>query len=138
MMLYTTSNICQLYSISPTTLKNWCDLAKPFLSDGAKPAKGKHRYFTSDDLKIFALVKSSPDYDSAFLALSNGQRGELPSLVAEYSISLDTKDQVAMLQNRIMQLEARVLELEGERDARIRAEAERDLLRELLREAQGK
>lgn len=113
-------------------------MAKPFLSDGAKPAKGKHRYFTSDDLKIFALIKSSPDYDSAFLALSNGQRGEIPPLVAEYAISMDAKEQVLLLENRIMQLEARVNELEGEREKRIAAEAQVSLLRDLLREAQGK
>lgn len=137
-MLYTVRNVCQLYEVSATTLKNWADMASPFLSEVARPPKGKHRSFTYEDLRVFSVIKSSPDYDSAFLALSNGQRGDVPDMHNEYSIVMESKEQLMLLQNQVMQLQARVRELEGEHDGRIRAEGQRDMLKEQLREAQDK
>lgn len=136
-MLYTMKNATEIFEVSRRTITNWCDLASEFLSEDAKPTiENGRRAFTSDDLKVFALIKTSKDYDSAYAALKNGQRGEVPAMVSDYSLSIENRQQISLLENRVMQLTAQVHELQGERDKRIEAEAQNRLLRELLREAQ--
>lgn len=134
-MLYTPFQVCQIYKCSATTLKNYCELAKPFLSVHATPEKGRHRYFTDDDLSVIGIVATSPDYDTAYLALSNGQRASIPETANDITTTAENTKRIASLQNQIMQLEA---ELEEERERRIEAEGQVKLLRELLKEAQNK
>jgi len=134
-MLYTPSQVCKLFNCSFTTLKNYCELAKPFLSIHATPEKGKHRYFDENDLAVISVIVSSPDYDSAYLALANGQRGSVPETASDLVTTAENSRRIASLQNQIMQLEA---ELESEKERRIEAEGQVKLLRELLKEAQQK
>jgi DNA-binding transcriptional MerR regulator len=141
-MLYNTRHLTEIFSIAPSTVKKYCGIYGRFLSENARPEKGSHRLFDSEDLRVFSFIvdqlKIGSRHDDIIVSLANGARGELPTQHTDYTLTMEKGEQITLLQNRIMQLEARVLELEGERDARIRAEAERDLLRELLREAQGK
>ena len=134
-MLYTPAQVCKIFGCSSTTLKNYCELAKQFLSVHATPQKGKHRYFTDDDMSVIAVIVSSPDYDSAYLALANGQRGTVPETATDLVTTAENNKRIASLQNEIVRLEA---DLETERERRIEAEGQVKLLRELLREAQGK
>lgn len=134
-MLYTPFQVCAIYKCSATTLKNYCDLAKPFLSVHATPERGKHRYFTDADLSVIGICATSPDYDAAYLALSNGQRASIPEVATDITTTAESKRQVAALQSELMRLEA---ELESEKERRIEAEGQVKLLRELLREAMGK
>lgn len=89
-------------------------------------------------MRVLMVVKRSRDYEDAIDRLQKGERVDIPTGNSEYFLSLDSNAQILLLENRIMQLEAQVLQLTGEQERRIRAEAERDLLRELLREAMGK
>ena len=134
-MLYTPSQVQTIYKCSATTLKNWCELANPFLSAHATPEKGRHRYFTDADLGVIGIIATSPDYDAAYLALSNGQRASVPETATDIVSTAESKRQVAALQDELMRLEA---ELESEKERRIEAEGQVKLLRELLREALNK
>lgn len=134
-MLYTPSQVCTIYQCSATTLKNWCELAKPFLSIHATPEKGRHRYFTDADMGVLGIVATSADYEAAYLALANGSRASIPETASDIVSTAESKRQVATLQNEIMRLEA---ELESEKERRIEAEGQVKLLRELLKEALSK
>lgn len=134
-MLYTPFQVQTIYKCSATTLKNYCELAKPFLSVHATPESGKHRYFTDADLGVIGICATSPDYDTAYLALSNGQRASIPETATDVVSTTESKRQVAVLQGELMRLEA---ELESEKERRIEAEGQVKLLRELLKEALGK
>jgi DNA-binding transcriptional MerR regulator len=134
-MLLTPAQVCQIFEIRSTTLKNWASLAEPFLSETARPGKGKHRYYSEADLTVLAVIKSSPDYDSAYVSLANGTRGNVPPVASEFALSLDNQERTLLLQNEIRNLQAKVLELEGERDKRVGAEANVALLKEQLKEA---
>lgn len=134
-MLYTPSQVQIIFRCSASTLKNWCELAKPFLSVHATPERGRHRYFLDDDLSVLGIIATSPDYDSAYLALSNGQRSAPPESATEIVSSAEKQKEVMALRTELMRLEA---ELESEKERRIEAEGQVKLLRELLREAMGK
>lgn len=132
-MLYSMKNVTELYDLSSTTIKNYCELAKDFLSHHATPMKTNgRRAFTYDDLKIFALIKSAKDYQTAHLALAAGERGEVPALHNEYTITIQQRDQVMLLQNQLINLQAQILErekeLEEERTLRRKAEGKVELL----------
>lgn len=129
-MFYSTSQVCQIFDVSASTLKNWCELARPFLSELATPPKSKHRSFTSEDLRVFAVIKTSPDYDSAYLTLSNGARSDPPSGHNDYSVSMQPREQVMLLQTRILQLE-------GENERLKAYEQETIELRALMRHNQN-
>lgn len=124
-----------MFQVTNSTLRNWCKLAKPFLSENARPPEGSHKSFTVDDLRVFAVIKSSPGYDSAYLALRNGERGDLPSEYMEYKIAAQPREQVMLLQTHIMQLEAELESLKGERDARLKAEGIQENLQIQLKAA---
>lgn len=141
-MLYNTRHLTEIFSIAPSTVKKYCGIYGRFLSENARPEKGSHRLFDADDLRVFAFVvdnlKTGARHDDIIVSLANGARGDLPSQHGDYTLTMEKGEQITMLQTRIMQLEARVLELEGEREKRIAAEAQVALLRDLLREAMGK
>lgn len=132
-MLYSVANVKELFDIGDTTLKNWCKLVAPFLSPTATPPGGKHRAFTQEDLTVLGIIKTAPDYQSAYATLLNGQRAEVSGLVAEHSIAVQGAAQIDTLKQEITRLNQRIAELEREHDLRIAAEAERDLLLTLLK-----
>lgn len=125
-----------MFDIANSTLRNWCHLAAPFLSDNATPPKSGHKTFTVDDIQILAVIKNAPNYDAAFVALKNGERGELPAAYLEYTIAARPQEQVMLLQTRVMQLEAQVETLQAEREARLRAEGREQVLQKQLDDAQ--
>lgn len=141
-MLYNTRHLAELFSISPSTVKKYCGIYGNFLSQDAKPDKGLHRLFDTDDLKVFSFivsqVKVGERHDNIVMSLANGERGELPTQHGDYTLTMESKEQIVLLQTRIMQLQGRVLELEGERDKRIGAEGQVIAYKEMLREAQDK
>lgn len=84
---------------------------------------------------VIGIIATSPDYDAAYLALSQGQRASIPETASDIVSTAESKRQVTALQGALMKAEA---DLEHERERRIEAEGQVKLLRELLREAMGK
>ncbi len=137
-MIYTPAQACLILDISTSTLRNYCDVAADFLSKQAVPAPKKHRSFTEDDMRILMVVKSARDYGDALERLRNGERVDIPSGNSEYFLSLDSRDQILLLENRIIQLQAQVVELQDEHDRRVAAEANVALLEKQLDRMQDK
>lgn len=148
-MLYNTRHMAEIFSISPSTVKKYANIYGRALSDNARPAAGNHRLFDAEDLRVYSYIvaqlKIGARHDDILASLLNGARGDLPTNHSDYTLTMEKAEQVSLLQVRIAQLEetidglkARVQELESERDARIRAEAERDMLWKLYREVTGK
>ena len=91
--MFTTSTIQRVFKRSPQTIRNWAEEFQLYLSDAARPRKGKRRVFNFDDVTVFSLVHDMShrgfDYTEIGLALKNGQRGELPQeLVDEDALQL--------------------------------------------------
>ncbi len=111
-MQYSTKHIIELFNISHTTVKTWSASYAQFLSDSAKPGENRHRSFTVDDLKVFSFVayqkKRGVSHDEIFLSLANGERGELPPTHMEVSMTMDSREQVMLLQNHVQQLQAEI------------------------------
>lgn len=137
-MLYSMKNATELYDVSPTTIVNYCTLAAEFISDHAKPdKKNGRRWFTYDDLQIFALIKSSRDYQAATAALARGERGDVPAMHNEYTITIQQKQQVMFLQNRVIQLEAELERFKGVEKERDETIGQNKLLKERLDEKEA-
>lgn len=134
-MLYSMQSTSEIFNLSPSTLRNYCEAFAEFFSDHAKPPRGKHRNFTKEDLTVISLIRNIGDYEAAYLALKNGQRGQLPDEHFEVAVSTQPRDQIILLQVRIQQLEAQVEQLQSERDKRIRAEGQLELVQNMLRDA---
>lgn len=86
-MKYTNQHIQGFFDISHQTVQNWCKSFGDYLSPSARPAKGKVRVFTDEDLMVFGLAKTllkeGKGYDDVVAALANGERGEIPETSIE-------------------------------------------------------
>jgi len=111
-MLLTTRNICDLFKISHTTAKAWASTYAEFLSDSAAPGATKHATFTEQDLLVFSFVvdakRRGMSHDDIFASLKNGMRGEFPPTFNEHALTLDSREQLALYENRISQLQAEI------------------------------
>ncbi len=84
---FTTKDIETLFGVSHQSAKNWSDEFAEYLSPTARPTPGHKRVFTSEDMRVFALVaenqKAKFRYEDAHRALKMGQRGEIPTREGE-------------------------------------------------------
>jgi DNA-binding transcriptional MerR regulator len=114
-MSYTTQHLAVFFGRSKATVRNWAVEFADYLSPTATPEEGKVRYFTDEDLKVFALVADYKDRDQTYeqihLALSSGLRGTPPDLSEQEIQSLSTSErerrialEVEALQRTIVQL----------------------------------
>lgn len=117
-----------MLNIKPTTLKNWSRAYSTYLSESAAPKKaGLHRSYSLDDIRVLAtvveLTGQGMSHDEAITSIANGTRAELPPTHADYSLVINSKDQLMLLQAHVRDLEAQVEILKGERDKRLQLEA---------------
>lgn len=114
-MSYTTQHLAVFFGRSKATVRNWSVEFADYLSPTATPEEGKVRYFTEEDLKVFALIADYKDRDQTYeqihMALSSGARGALPDLSESEIQSLATSErerrialEVEALQRTIVQL----------------------------------
>ena len=103
------------------------------------PGQGRRRTFTSEDLKVFAVVhdfhKRGYTYADAKMALANGQRGEVP----EPSQTSPTIPPALLIQLRdeMTDLRLKLKAVESERDEeRGQKKISREMLEEKERQVQ--
>lgn len=108
-MLYSTRHIAGLFGVSSETVRSWSNTFARHLSISATPSDGRHRTFTEDDLKVFALIKQMKErglvFDEIQIALENGQRGDPPLVEAKEMVSAEGRQQITLLQREIVRLE---------------------------------
>jgi len=109
-MKYQTRHIMRMFNISKETVRQWSQAFLEFLSPTAKPEKGRHRYFTEDDVKVFAWIHLRKGegalYDEIRVELRNGMRGEVPEEHVVALASAERQMQIVLLQETIERLEA--------------------------------
>lgn len=114
-MSFTTKHLATLYGKSETTIRNWAIEFAEYLSPTATPQTGKNRFYTVEDLKVFALVAEMKDQDQTFeqihIALQSGQRGNPPDLSEQdiHTMAIGERErrialEVEALQRTIVQL----------------------------------
>jgi DNA-binding transcriptional MerR regulator len=108
-MKYQTRHIMQMFDISKETVRQWSQAFPEFLSPTATPEKGRHRYFTEDDVKVFAWIHLRKGegalYDEIRVELRNGMRGDMPEERVVVLASVERQIQIALLQETVERLE---------------------------------
>src|SRR5690606_30310363 len=106
---YSSRHTATIFGVSLETIRNWADEFQDYLSPLATPGHGKHRMYTFDDLRVFALVaelkQKGHTYADIHSSLQNGQRGDPPPLPPE-----DIQAMVTSGQERRLSLEVDVLQ----------------------------
>ncbi len=139
-MNYTTGQVMAIFNISRETVRNWSSEFAEFLEDTAKPGKGKHRVFSDDDMRVFALVgelrKQGADHNSIVSNLASGQRGTPPEIDFSALAKTEQHQQIALLQSAVMRLEAErneaIIEAREAQADRNEAQGQVKLLKEQL------
>jgi DNA-binding transcriptional MerR regulator len=109
-MNYTTGQVMAIFSISRETVRNWSSEFAAFLSDSSKPGKGKHRVFSDEDMRVFALAgdlrRQGATHETIIANLASGQRGTPPQMDFTALAKTEQHQQIAFLQSTVMRLEA--------------------------------
>lgn len=142
---HTTQDICRLFGVTPQTVKNWADNFSPQLSPTSQPGKGKKRFYSLDDMEVFALIheysQRGLNYDDAKVALQNGQRGTIPERVGELALAepptliLNLRNKIADLETELHRKTSEASEAQGQVKLLKEQVAEKDRqIRDLYRE----
>lgn len=116
---FTTQHVCKTFGVSHQTVKNWCDEFASHLSPTARPETGRKRVFTTNDLRVFALLaeyhKRGFRYDDAHAALQAGQLGNIPELESEITPTVPPA-LLVQLKEEVSRRDQIILSLTSERD----------------------
>lgn len=80
----TVSTLVELFGVSKHTVRTWAYRFRHHLSPNANPPRGDKRWFSDQDLGVFALIAHkrgrNASYEEIGRALQDGERVELPAL----------------------------------------------------------
>ena len=117
-MEYKTQDVQQIFKISSETVRQWAIQFKDHLSPLANPGSGRHRLFTVDDLRVFALVSElkgmGKTYEDVEIALRSGQMGDLPETLESGTSPLELNLQTDQYKHQIRALSLQVSSLREE------------------------
>lgn len=116
----TARHAADIFNISRETVRQYAQEFAKYLSNSANPGGGRARHFTENDIKVLALISDMKLngflYEDIHLALSNGQRGEIPEALQSVSAveqSLTTQQQIVALANKVTDLEKQIAGKDG-------------------------
>jgi DNA-binding transcriptional MerR regulator len=139
-MKYSTRHAMTLFKVSKETVRNWSQEFSEYLSPTASPAAGRHRQYTDDDLRVFALIHEMKAEGQLFedirASLANGQRGHVPEAETHDIIAAEPRQQLMLLQGRVLELEQEVERLRESEKVAITERALRQRAEEQLVDAQ--
>ena len=119
-MFYTTKHVRLIHNVAAETVRNWCEEFERHLSPTASPGKGKHRNFSDEDMRVFALIadmkQQGMTYDAIHVALDNGQRGDAPQLPPEEMHDLIVSEEKKQVTMEIEMLQRSLALVAQERD----------------------
>jgi DNA-binding transcriptional MerR regulator len=121
-MPYFTRHICQLFNVTPPTVRSWTEEFGAYLSEGARTSAGRHRLFTDEDLRVFSFVSQMRRNNEATFVeietlLKAGQRGELPLFINTQKEEPETIEKESQLVLQLQYLQQVITGLEQERAA---------------------
>ena len=135
-MKYSTRHVMALFKVSKETVRHWSQEFSTYLSPTATPAAGRHRQYTDDDLQVFALIHQMKSegqlFEDIHASLGNGQRGILPETETSQIIAAEPRQQMMLLQGKILELEEEIdrlreFEMKAHTEAALRQRAEQQL-----------
>jgi DNA-binding transcriptional MerR regulator len=112
-------HLTALYGIVLETARQWAMEFAEYLSPTGNPGKNKHRIFTDEDMRVFALIaemkQRNATNEEVHVALKSGQRGTLPAMPAERVSALLTTDreralamQLAFVQQELFKVQEQI------------------------------
>lgn len=143
-MDYSTRAIMAAFGIARETVRNWSREFAQYLSKEATPGKGKHRAFSENDMRVFALVaelkRQGMSHEDIHATLQTGTRGELPEVASVVLARSESGRQIALLNDTIVQLKVeRDTLAQALQESRYETEQQRgqvELLKEQLEQSQ--
>ncbi|MBW1927482.1 MAG: MerR family transcriptional regulator [Deltaproteobacteria bacterium] len=118
--LYSSRQSATIFGVALETIRNWADEFQDYLSPTATPGRGKHRMYSTDDLRVFSLVaelkKQGLTYADIHAALQNGQRGQPPQLPPDEVQALVVGDQERRLSLEVEYLQRSLMRAQQELD----------------------
>jgi DNA-binding transcriptional MerR regulator len=104
---YSTPQVADLFQVSPSTIRNWCEEFAPYLSPhAAQPSRA--RSFSEDDLEVLALIAEQKalgkNYADIHGSLSNGERAQPPNPSALSSLPSPVLDKLQTLTQQVHSL----------------------------------
>lgn len=115
---FSTGQAAAVFGVVEQTIRNWSKEFKAYMSPTATIGGGRTRYFTIEDMRIFALVAQMTEdgyhYDDVLLSLANGQQGDLPAVLVppETALALRSSETYQKLERITQQL----MEITQQRD----------------------
>ena len=149
---YQNRHIQNLFNISAPTVRTWADEFSEFLSPSANPPPNKTRYFTEEDVRVFATISRMRDekesLDNIRQSLEAGVRDNLPVDVPKELIDITASEMGLKLFSEIadMRQEIEALKKGSDKERELRDEIARlnkqigrlELLLEIEREKNEK
>jgi DNA-binding transcriptional MerR regulator len=154
---YTTAQVHHRLGVPKPTIRNWSAEYADFLSERARPAEGKTRSFSYEDLVVLNTIRHltrveglNSNQQVRALLVSGQRERDFPSVLSEeeqealkdiHLVPLDqlerALDQAAVLQKETVRLEEALAETGRERDRALIALDEANRQAAALREARG-
>lgn len=73
--MYSVADVAKIFDVNGKTVKDWSYHFSEYLSEGANPAKGKQRFYSIEDIRIFAYVllywDENPDFENIKYGLNS-------------------------------------------------------------------
>jgi DNA-binding transcriptional MerR regulator len=115
---YQSKHLQNLFDVSSQTIRTWADEFQEYMSPSASPEPGRHRQFTEEDLRVFALIKELKGqgklYEDIHASLKAGSRGDLPTLPPDDMVDIVATQQGLALLQQFQSLIQRVETLDSE------------------------
>lgn len=126
-------HLTTLYGIALETARQWAIEFGEYLSPTGKPGKHKHRIYTDEDMRVFALVAQmkgqGSTYEEIHASLKVGQRGDAPAVPPEEISAIATTDrersltlQLGYLQQQLLAAKEELKQLNEIKEQLIRTE----------------
>ena len=142
-IVYSTGQVAEMLAVNQETIRTWAREFRNHLSSKARPAKGKHRAFTHEDIEILSLIAELKDdglkFEDIHANLESGQRGDFPATARDNPLlGMDAElalQKIKGLQRQLELANQKLKELRTVQDENIRlstklegAEVERERL----------
>lgn len=106
---YTSKDIQERFDITSESVRRWAEEFEEYLSPTANPGFKKTRFFSEEDVKVFALwheiSKRGGTYEDAHAQLKSGQRGEVGQIERQITPRQAMPTELEIVQSRMIEFQ---------------------------------
>lgn len=144
--------VADYLNTNPETIRRWSKEFEDYLSPSANPEQGATRFYTDEDIEVFALahqmlIQEHGEYEQVRKALERGERGD-PHIITAIVSDAEASREISLLQEQLRSLSAKYQQMveftEGLKEDMAKAnqraesaEGERDRVKQDLGDAQS-